>query len=84
MSKNIISHDALRAAFAMCYLILHETFYMPVFSLIHGFMVLLLLEKISTTHHVLDRYVLQTFTLLLGQFYVVNCGLLKRTKVTFD
>ena len=36
------------------FVFLHETF--------HGFMALLLLENITTTHHVLDRYVLQTFT----------------------
>ena len=51
MSKNIYptGHDAF-----FNFIFLHETF--------HGFMALLLLEKISTTHHVLDRYVLQTFT----------------------
>ena len=51
MSKNIYptGHDAF-----FNFVFLNETF--------HGFMALLLLEKISTTHHVLDRYVLQTFT----------------------
>ena len=48
MSKSI-SHDAF-----FNFVFLHETF--------HGFMALSLLEKISTTHRVLDRYVLQTFT----------------------